>query len=86
MLRLKDGFYAKDEDGAIFMYNDLPVQEPSEWVGPICEQVDNIIIDEDWQDSLYEIKDGIITKVITFIITLNEFNKLCKEINKCLLS
>ena len=66
MLRLKDGFYAKDEDGAIFMYDKFPVQKSSEWVDETYEQVDNISIDEDWQDSLYEVKDGISTKVIIY--------------------
>lgn len=69
MLKLKDGFYAKDEDGDVYWYENYPSHGKYQWdqSGGDYEETSGISIDEPWQDSLYEVRDGIPVKVNTYV-------------------
>lgn len=68
MLRLKDGFYAKDENGDVYWYASMPVVKASQWDTSKYDapEIIGLFIDEDWKDSLYEVKNGFINKIITY--------------------
>ena len=68
MLKLKDGYYAKDKDGTIYAYKEKPIKFNIEWAtNSQIDHVNNIEITESWEDSLYHVKDGVATKVVTFV-------------------
>ena len=66
MLKLKDGYYAKNEDGKVGYYEKKPCMYNKWWKCYFMYYVNNIEITESWEDSLYYIKDGVATKVVTF--------------------
>ena len=69
MIKLKDGYYAKDADNNIYYYDDTkPFKKSVTWncIDDKEECAYHIEITEPWEDSLYYIKDGVATKVVTF--------------------
>lgn len=70
MLKFKDGFYAKDEDGSVYWFENAPSIAADQWDpggSPRFDDAYGIFIDEPWRDSLYEVKDGIPIKVHVYV-------------------
>lgn len=66
-MKIIDGYYAKDQDGAVYWFEELPEK------GKICwhynghtRSLSCIQIDGPWEDSLHKVEDGKITKVQTY--------------------
>ena len=70
MLKLKDGYYAKDSNNEVYYYEIKPSINTNTWAidGNFeCNILNCIEITEPWDDSLYYVKDGVATKVVTFV-------------------
>ena len=67
-MKLKDGWYAKDENGEIYWYDEMPEKGQYEWnsEGEVNQVGVSIQIVDPWEDSLHKVEDGVITKVQTF--------------------
>lgn len=65
---IKDGWIAKDENETVFIYSDKPYKEKWVWNSTgnrvVMTKFFNVELTDDWEDSLYEIKDGIVSKYI----------------------
>lgn len=68
MLKLKDGYYAKDKNGDVCIFKNKPVIYDTWWDSDIKINLKcSVEITESWEDSLYHVKDGVVTKVVTFV-------------------
>ena len=66
-MKLIDGYYAKDQDGGVYWYGELPEKRDTAWaVNGSFSRATSIQIDGPWEDSLHKVEDGKITKVQTF--------------------
>ena len=66
-MKFIDGYYAKDQDGTVYWYEELPEKWQSRWDSAKRIQVLSCIqIDGPWEDSLHKVEDGKITKVQTY--------------------
>ena len=67
-MKLKDGYYAKDENEDVFWYEDMPCKGKDCWHYTMisCRLLYCIQIDDPWEDSLHKVEDGVITKIQTF--------------------
>ena len=66
-MKLIDGYYAKDQDGTVYWYEELPEKWQSRWDSAKRIQVLSCIqIDGPWEDSLHKVEDGKITRVQTY--------------------
>lgn len=63
-MKIIDGYYAKDQNGAAYWYEELPEKRDTAWVHTSSLiRASCIQIDGPWEDSLHKVKDGKITKV-----------------------
>ena len=63
-MKFIDGYYAKDQDGAAYWHEEMPVKEGSYWdSGKLILELSCIQIDGPWEDSLHRVEDGKITRV-----------------------
>jgi hypothetical protein len=66
-MKLIDGYYAKDQDGDVFWYGELPEKRDTAWVdNSSFARAACIQIDGPWEESLHKVEDGKITKVQIF--------------------
>lgn len=67
-MKLKDGWYAKDLNGDVYWYAEMPGKGKDCWhfTMMLCRLSACIQIDDPWEDSLHKVEDGVITKVHTF--------------------
>lgn len=66
-MKLKDGYYAKDSNGDVYWYEEMPEKEKDCWYyGTTSRLLHCIQIDGPWEDSLHRVEDGVITKIHTF--------------------
>ena len=67
-MKLIDGYYAKDQDGGVFWYEELPEKGQSYWDSrkQHSQSLSCIQIDGPWEESLHKVEDGKITKVQTY--------------------
>lgn len=65
-LIFKDGWIAKDKSEYIYFYTDKPKKSIYAWTAPGNNffSLKNIEIDDDWEDSLYQVVNGKIIKPI----------------------
>ena len=74
-MKLIDGYYAKDQDGVVYWYKEMP-EKVVYWHKEMPEKGDttwaangsftrttHIQIDGPWEDSLHKVEDGKITRV-----------------------
>ena len=63
-MKLIDGYYAKDQDGTVYWYEELPEEWQSCWDSEKGIRLLSCIkIDGPWEDSLHKVEDGKITRV-----------------------
>ena len=69
-MKIKDGYYAKDENGDVYWYAEMPVKRQYEWdrtTNSSSIMLKCILqIDGPWEDSLHKVEDGVIAKIHTF--------------------
>ena len=66
-MKFIDGYYAKDQDGAAYWYEELPEKGHTTWHGiGLFMKASCIQIDGPWEDSLHRVEDGKITRVQTY--------------------
>lgn len=66
-MKLKDGYYAKDENDKVYWYAEMPEKGTYDWHnrGEVYRST-RTLIDGPWEDSLHKVEDGKITKIHTF--------------------
>ena len=63
-MKLIDGYYAKDQDGVVYWYEELPEKGQNYWNNiKDIRLLSCIQIDGPWEDSLHKVEDGKITRV-----------------------
>lgn len=63
-MKLIDGYYAKDQYGTVYWYEELPEKRQSYWdSGELILELSCIQIDGPWEDSLHKVENGKITRV-----------------------
>ena len=63
-MKFIDGYYAKDQDGTVYWYEELPEKGQSYWDSEeLMLELSCIQIDGPWEDSLHKVEDGKITRV-----------------------
>ena len=66
-MKLIDGYYAKDQNGVVYWYEEIPEKRQSYWDrGKDIRSLSCIQIDGPWEDSLHKVEDGKITRVQTY--------------------
>ena len=69
-MKLKDGYCAKDGNGDVYWYDEMPVKGQVCWdrtINSSSIMLNCILqIDGPWEDSLHRVEDGKIIKVQTF--------------------
>ena len=67
-MKLKDGWYAKDLNGDVYWYAEMPGKGKDCWHYTMmsCRLLYCIQIDDPWEDSLHKVEDGVIAKIHTF--------------------
>ena len=66
-MKLKDGWYAKDENEDVYWFEEMPEKGNSRWIMTTTSRTSTCIqIDGPWEDSLHKVEDGVITKIQTF--------------------
>lgn len=66
-MKIIDGYYAKDQDGAAYWHEEMPVSRQYYWEsGKQVLVLTCIQIDGPWEESLHKVEDGKITRVQTY--------------------
>lgn len=66
-MKLKDGYFAKDSNGDVYWYAEMPGKRSIYYDSWGLSQLSACIqIDGPWEESLHRVEDGVIAKIHTF--------------------